>query len=150
MLKDALDNNAGKPPRHLRWVGILALVWTAMGCFDYLMTQTRNEGYMGRFTAEELEFFYSIPAWAIAAWAIAVWGGLLGAVLLLRRKALAQPVFLVSLLATLAAMVQNYLLSNGLKIMGSPGQLAFTAAIVVVAIVLFLYAKAMRARGVLR
>jgi len=59
-------------------------------------------------------------------------------------------VFLVSLLATLAAMVQNYLLSNGLEVMGSPGQLAFTAAIVLVAIALFLYAKAMRARGVLR
>lgn len=149
-MKDALDRNAGKAPRHLWVVGILALLWSAMGCFDYFMTQTRNEGYMSMFTPEQLEFFYSIPAWAVAAWAVAVWGGLLGALLLLLKKGLAQPVFLVSLLATLAAMVQNYLLSNGLEVMGSPGQLAFTAAIVLVAIALFLYAKAMRARGVLR
>ena len=149
MLKDALDSNAGRTPRHLWIVGILAVLWSAMGCFDYFMTQTRNEAYLSNFTPELLEFFYSIPAWAIAAWAIAVWGELLGALLLLLRKGFAQPVFLVSLLPTLAAMVQNYLLSNGLEVMGSPGQLAFTAAIIIVAIALFLYARAMRARGVL-
>lgn len=149
-MKDFLDSGVRKAPWHLRVVGILALLWAAMGCFDYLMTQTRNEVYMGMFTAEQLDFFYSIPAWAIAAWAIAVWGELLGALLLLLRRAVAPTVFLVSLLGTLAAMVQNYGLSNGLEVMGDPFSLGFTAAIVVIAFLLFLYAKAMRSRGVLR
>ncbi|MEJ2542305.1 MAG: hypothetical protein P8188_20455, partial [Gemmatimonadota bacterium] len=75
-----------RTPWHLWLVGVLALLWNAMGAFDYLMTETRNEGYMGQFTPEQLEYFYAFPAWVVAFWAIAVWGGVLGAIFLLLRK----------------------------------------------------------------
>jgi len=34
-------------PWHLWVIGVVALVWSAMGALDYVMTQTRNEAYMG-------------------------------------------------------------------------------------------------------
>lgn len=43
--------------------------------------------------------FEARPMWMIAAYAIAVWVGLAGAVLLLLRRKLAQPLMLVSLIA---------------------------------------------------
>ncbi len=43
--------------------------------------------------------FEARPEWMIAAYAIAVWVGLAGAVLLLLRRKLAQPLMLVSLIA---------------------------------------------------
>ena len=83
-------------PWHLWLLGIVGTLWNLMGAFDYLMTQTENEGYMSRFTPEQLEYFYGFPAWVVAFWALAVWGGLLGTVLLLFRKRLAAPVLMVS------------------------------------------------------
>ena len=136
-------------PRHLWIIGIIALLWNAMGAMDYVMTQTRNEAYMSQFTPEQLEFFYGFPGWVIAAWAIAVWGGLLGTVLLLLRKRLAVSVFLASLIAMVITVIQNYVLSNGLEVAGDPFALAFTAAIFLVAVALYFYARSMQKRGIL-
>ena len=82
-----------RTPRHLWVIGIVALLWNAIGAFDYLMTQTKNAAYLSGFPPEQLAFFYGLPAWVVAAWALAVWGGVLGSVLLLLRRRLAVPVF---------------------------------------------------------
>jgi hypothetical protein len=139
----------GRTPWHLWVVGVLALLWNSMGAFDYLMTQTQNEGYMSQFTPEQLEYFYGFPAWVVAFWAIAVWGGVLGAVLLLLRKKLAAGVFLVSFLSMVITSIYNFGLSNGPEAMGDPTDLVFSVLIFVVALLLYLYARAMKNRGVL-
>ena len=140
----------GATPKHLWIVGILSLVWNAVGAFDYLMTQTRNPAYMGNFSPEQLEFFLGFPAWVDGAWAIAVWGSVLGSVLLLLRRRLAVPVFVVALVAMAVTTVHNFVLSDGLEVMGGMGPAAFSALIFVVGVLLVLYARAMARRGVLR
>lgn len=112
------------------------------------MTQTQNESYMNQFTPEQLEYFYGFPTWVVAFWALAVWGGVLGALLLLLRKRLSVPVFLVSLLAMFVTSIHNFLLSDGLEVMGGTG-VGFTVLIFVVAVGLWFYARAMAQRGVL-
>ena len=136
-------------PWHLWVIGIVALLWSGMGALDYFMTQTRNEAYMSAFTPEQLDFFYGLPAWAVATWAIAVWGGVLGAILLLFRHRLAVSVFLVSFIAMVITAFQNYILSNAMEVMGDAFSLGFTAAIFVVALALYLYARTMHKRQVL-
>jgi len=136
-------------PWHLWVVGVVGLLWSAMGALDYVMTQTRNEAYMSAFTPEQLEFFYGLPSWTVAAWAVAVWGGVLGAILLLFRRRHAVAVFVASLVGMLITSFQNFVLSNGLEVMGDPFSLAFSALIFVVAIALVVYASAMYRRGVL-
>ena len=146
-----LQNNRNvKTPWHLWLVGILGLLWSAMGAMDYFMTQTKNESYMSNFTPEQLAFFYSFPSWVVAAWAIAVWGGVIGTLLLLARKSLAVWILLASLLAMIITAIHNFGLSNGMEVMGEPFTLIFTAVIFLVALGLYLYAKAMSGRGVLR
>ena len=130
-------------PWHLWVIGVVALVWSAMGAMDYVMTQTRNEAYMSGFTPEQLSFFYGIPTWAVATWAIAVWGGVLGALLLLIRRRHAVWVFLAPLIAMVITTFQNYVLSNGMEIMGDAFSLGFTAVIFLFALAFFLYARAM-------
>lgn len=136
-------------PKHLWIVGIVSLLWNAGGAFDYLMTQTQNEGYMSRFTPEQLEFFYGFPMWVESAWAIAVWGAVAGSVLLLLRCRWAGPVFVLSLVAMIATTVHNYFLSNGLEIMGGTGPLVFSVAIFVIGVALVVYARMMCVRKVL-
>lgn len=142
------EAQAMSAPRHLWVVGILALVWNLMGAVDYLMTELRIEAYMNQFTAEQLEFFYSLPAWLVAFWAIAVWGGVLGAILLLMRKKLAVPVFVVSFLCMVITTIHNYGFSGGADIVGGLG-LTMSAVIFVVALALIFYARAMARKGVL-
>ncbi len=142
------------PPPRTPWqlwvVGILALLWNAMGAIDYLMTETKNPSYMSQFTAEQLEYFYGMPAWVVSGWAIAVWGAVLGSILLLMRRALAYPVFIVSFVGLLVTMLHNLVLAPGPAEMRTPGAMAFTAAIVVVSILLIVFSGMQKKRGVLR
>lgn len=144
------ETKAVGTPWHLWVIGIIATLWSAMGAFDYLMTQTKNEEYMGQFTPEKLEYFYSLPAWVISAWAIAVWGGVLGAILLLLKRKPAVWVLLVSFIAMVLTTIHNYFISNGLEVMGDGVDLVFAGAIFVISLVLYLYARLMEKRGVLR
>lgn len=135
-------------PVHLWIIGVVTLLWNAMGAFDYLMTQTRNEGYMGQFTAEQLEYFYGFPVWMEFFWALAVWGAVLGSVLLLLRKGLALPVFAVSFVSMLVTSVYSFGLSDGAKVSGMTGVI-FSVAIFIVALFLVFYSRKMKERGVL-
>ena len=143
------DTHRARTPWHLWLVGIAALLWSAMGALDYVMTQTRNESYMSNFTPEQLQFFYSFPSWLVAAWAIAVWGGVLGSIWLLMRKSLAVWFYFVSLVCMVITAIHNYVFANGMEVIGDTFSLVFTAIIFIVAVALFVYAKAMRARMVI-
>lgn len=144
----AMDARPAGTPWHLWVVGIVSLLWNAFGAFDYLMTQTENASYMENFTPEQLEFFYGLPAWVVFFWAIAVWGSVLGSVLLLLRKGWAVEVFLISFASMIITTIHNLFLANGLEIMGTVGAI-FSFIIFVVALLLWLYARKMRAAGVI-
>lgn len=144
-----MDQTAAKAPRHLWIVGVIAVLWNAIGAFDYAATQLRLESYMGQFTAEQLEYFYGFPAWAVAAWAIAVWSSLLGSVALLLRKAWATWLFGAALVGMALTTLYNFVLTDGAALMGG-GAVAFSAVIWAIALFLFFYARAMAGRGVLK
>jgi len=147
-MSEASSTAPARAPWHLWVIGILTLLWNAVGAMDYVMTQTRNEKYMSGFTSEQLDYFYGFPAWVVAAWALAVWGGVLGSLLLLLRKRLAVPALLVSFLAMVVTTIHNFVLTNGMEIMGGgAGMLAFNAAIFLVALGLVVYSRALRAKG---
>jgi hypothetical protein len=144
-----MSESSVKTPGHFWAVGLVALLWNLIGALDYTATQLRIEAYMGQFTPEQLEYFYGFPSWAVACWAIAVWGSLLASILMLLRQRLAVPVFGIAIVAMVLTTVQNYLLSEGLRIMGS-GAAVFSAVIAFIALFLFFYSRAMATRGVLR
>lgn len=146
-----MTNTPSATPKHLWIVGILAVLWNSVGALDYVMTQTKNKAYMdaGNFTQAQLDYFYSMPTWMIFAWATAIWASVLGSLLLLFKKKLSAPVFLVSLIGVVVSMAHNYVFSNGYEIMGGAGAAAFSAAIFLIAVALYLYARKMTSNGVL-
>ncbi len=138
-----------KTPVHLWIVGGLSLLWNAFGAFDYLMTQLEFEPYMSNFSSEQLEYFYSMPAWVDAGWALGVWASVAGSIALLLRKSWAIWAFAVSLVGLLVTSIFTFALSDGARIMGE-GTAYFSAVIWVVAIALLIYAIRMSGRGVLQ
>lgn len=144
-----MNQSSTRTPRHLWIVGTLALLWNAIGAFDYSATQLRLESYMGQFTPEQLAYFYEFPAWAVGAWAIAVWSSLLGSLGLLLRRKWAVWLFGIAIAAMILTTIHNFALSDGMAIMGTAGAV-FACLIWLIALALFFYARAMAKRGVLR
>lgn len=137
-----------KAPMHLWIVGVLALLWNFMGCFDYLATQLKLESYMGNFSEQQLEYFYGIPAWAVSGWAIAVWIGIVGTVGLLMRRKWSVIAFIISLVGLALSSIYTVGMSNGLEIMGTSGTV-MTVLIWVISIFLVWYSKQQAKAGVL-
>ncbi len=144
--------NAGesrvKAPVHLWIIGVIALLWNAMGAFDYLATKLQLESYMGQFTEEQLAYFYGFPAWVTAFWAIAVWGALAGSVGLLMRKKWSVWAFAVSTTGMVITAIYNFGMSNGAEIMGGEA-VAFSAVIWIIAFFLLWYSWWLAKKGVL-
>ena len=79
------------------WIAaVLAMLWEAIGCFMYVTQVTTDPAAL---PIDQRAMWNATPPWIVGAYAIAVWVGLLGAVLLLMRRALAVPLLLLSLIA---------------------------------------------------
>ncbi|WP_260927541.1 hypothetical protein [Novosphingobium sp. 9] len=130
-------------------VAVLALLWNAFGCLDFWMTLTRDPAYMAQMPPDMIDWLNAAPAWIYATWAAGVGGGVLGALLLLARSRWAIGAFAISLVGL--AVNQAWQLTGDMPAsMHSPGNLAMTATIWVVAVALLWFSVRMRARGVLR
>lgn len=140
-----------KTPLHLWIVGVVTLIWNAGGTYDYLMTQLKNESYLAMLSAPQRAFLDAVPLWFEATWAIGVWFSVLGSILLLCRSRLARTCFGFSFLGLAASTVYSYGLASpsSLEITGAAA-LIFTAAIAIVLIMQYFYARTMTRRGVLR
>ena len=144
-----------RTPVHLWIVGVLALLWNAIGVYDYLMTRMRNTDYLASMmpTVDPnamLAWVDGFPIWAQAGWALGVWGGLVGALLLLMRSRWAVPAFAVSLVGALLGL--GYQIVAAPPLAGAEGAIndIMPYVIIVIALALFLYARAMKAKGILR
>ena len=144
-----------RTPAHLWIVGALALLWNGFGSYDYLMTRMRNTDYLAGMmpTVDPqamLAWVDAFPVWAQAGWALGVWGGLIGAILLLMRNRWAVPLFAASLVGAVVGLGYQIVAAPPLAGMEGAMNDLMPFVIIVVALVLFLYARAMKAKGVLR
>lgn len=139
-----------RAPWHLWVIGIVTLIWNGFAAADYTMTQYEYEPYMSQFTAEQIDYFQSFPTWVQGSWALAVWLSVAGSILLLARSRFAGTALGLALIFMAATFIHNFFLDDvrALDIMGQEA-IYFTAVIIVIAVLLWLYARAMRKRGVL-
>lgn len=142
---------SAKTPVHLWAIGGLSLLWNAGGGYDYLMTKLQNPAHMAAFTDEQRDYFLNFPLWADFGWGLGVWMAILGSVLLLARSRFAPMVFFLSILGLAISTLYQFGLHYGdLMRMFGTFPLIFNAILWVVAIALYLYARAQAAKGVLR
>jgi len=140
-----------KTPWHIWLVGVLSLLWNAGGTFDYVMAHYAADTYLAQATPEQRAYYDGFPAWATAFWALGVWGALAGSILLLARSRYAALAFGISLIGLMANTTRLFAIAGAeaVDLLGK-GNLMFTAALIVVALGLWLYARAMAGAGVLR
>ena len=119
------------------------------------MTRTRNTDYLAKMmpTVDPnamLAWVDAFPIWAQFGWGLGVWGGLVGGVLLLLRSRWAVWALGLSLVGALLGL--GYQIAAAPPLPGAQGPMndAMPYVIILIAAALFLYARAMLARGVLR
>lgn len=135
-----------KAPWHLWLVGVVTLLFNAMGIVSYLTTKLGMLAEMG-LTPSQIAFMNSYPSWISALWALGVWGAFAGSVLLLLRSRLAVAAMVVATVGLVGTTVGNYLILDVPADMQAP---ALDAAIWAVTLFLLFYARRMVAAGVLR
>jgi hypothetical protein len=141
-------------PVHLWVVGVLATLWNAFGGYDYLMTKMENRDYLKSMMPNVdpqvvLAWVNGMPIWAQVGWGLGVWAALAGSLLLLLRSRYAVHAFGLSLIGMVLSFGQQFLGSPPpAELMEGPGQY-MPLVIMAVGVVLFVYARAMKAKGVL-
>ncbi len=128
---------ANKPNTGFWVIGVLGLLWNLVGIFfwvseNFLMT----EEMIAALPPEQAELMNAAPSWGVYVYGIATIGGVLACLLLLARKKLAVPIFLLSLLAILVQM--GYWIF-GMDAIGVYGPTAIIMPIIVIAIAILLY-----------
>ncbi|UUA74654.1 hypothetical protein [Cellvibrio sp. QJXJ] len=107
-------------PWHAFLLGGVFLLYSLAAGFDYIMSVSQGETYYkaSGMTESQINYFLTVPIWAVIGWSLSVWGGLLGSVGLLLRYGLAGNLFLVSLVGTLIYILYVLVLSEGREAMG--------------------------------
>lgn len=137
-------------PVHLWIVGLLALLWNAFGCYDYLKTMSGDQAYLSQFPADMIAYWESLPAWIGGMWALGVWGGLAGAVLLLMRSRFAVWAFAASLVGAVVAFGYE-MFATEMPASMTGGMMAIMPwVIMAIAAFLLWYSWTMEKKGVLR
>ncbi|MBO9519766.1 MAG: hypothetical protein J7493_17035 [Porphyrobacter sp.] len=140
-----------RTPKHLWVVGIVSLLWNAVGATDYTMTAIGNTAYLESmgFGPEEQAWVDAFPAWAVAVWAIGVWASIVGSILLLMRSRHAVTAFIVSALGAVGSFAYQFTSERPASMQGGTAMIV-PVIILILIVAQWYYARRMAAAGVLR
>ena len=131
-------------------VAVLAFLWECMGCFAYLRDVSMTAADLAALPEGQRKLYEAMPAWQAAVYAVAVWVGLSGAVMLLRRRAWARPLFIVSLIACLIQFGYSFIVLKAAEVVGPEMAYPLPIAIILIAILLVWFSTMALKRGWLR
>lgn len=116
-----MSETANTNPPPLYWIiAVVLLLWNLTGLMFYYMQVTMTPEVMAEnFNEAQQAWMMSEPTWATAAYATAVTAGVIAAVLMLLRKALALPFFILSLVAVLVQDFNAFVLSDWQAVWGN-------------------------------
>ena len=133
--------STSKPTVSYWIIAVIALIWNIMGVMSYLGQVYMTDDMMASMTPEQQELLANTPAWSTGLFAVAVFAGLLGSFLLLMRKKLATPVFLISLIAVLINRGYSFFATNQSEVFGTMHGIVTPITIIIIAVFLYMYSK---------
>ena len=139
-------------PWHLWLVGLLSLLWSGYGGYDFIQTTTRGEAYMREsgFGDDMIASFNAMPTWMYVPWTLGVWGAVIGSLLLLARSRWAVHAFVVSLIGAAVSLIYSKAINPPPLPRDVPMLVWMPVIITAVAAFLAWYAWTMRKADVLR
>lgn len=141
-----MTTTSNKPTTAFWVIGIIALIWNAMGVNQYLQQAYQTDAFKEMYSEEQLEIINNLPTWYTAMFAIAVFGSVLACVLLLLRKKLATFLFLIALIAVLIQTGYNLFINEGKEHYGG-FEYSMLIMIPIFSIFLYYYSKKSADKG---
>jgi hypothetical protein len=140
------DPVAGKAPWHLWVVGVLSLLWNAAGAWTIMSAQS---GAPMDMDANEIAYYAAQEPWFVAIVDVALIGATLAALALLLRSRWAAHLYALSIAAIVVTGAYDIAQGTAL-LLHDRGWLVLECVTFGLAVLQWLYAWAMRKRGVLR
>jgi hypothetical protein len=125
---------------------VASLLFMGLGCILYLTQVLADPNAM---SLEERVLYDARPMWVTAAHAVSVWVGVTGALMMVLRKKLAEPLLMVSLAAVLVWLA-GLLVVTGLRENMSANDLLVAIVVTALTWTIFWFARHSRQRGWLR
>jgi len=144
-----MEPNSGKVPASIWIVGGLAVVWNLLGVAAFAMQLAMPAEALQAMPPEQRAIYEATPGWVYLFYGVATIGGVLGSLALLLRRRWALPVYLVALIGLVLQVLASYAVTPAWSA-GGAASLGFPVLLVAVAAALWLFARRMAARGVLR
>jgi hypothetical protein len=129
-----------------KFAAIAAILFMALGCWGYLMSVMTDPSDL---PLDQRNLMLARPMWMIAAYALAVWVGLAGAILLLMRRKLAEPLLLVSLICAVLTFLP-YAVVPAVSDLVTTNDIAVAVVVVLITATIYSFARHSRMRGWLR
>lgn len=144
-----MTNTVSSIPRSFWAIGIVSMLWNALGVMTYLMSVTMSEARLLAMSEAERALYEHVPWWATSAYAIGVFGGVAGSVGLLMKKRWSVPMFVASLAGIVVQMGHASFMTDFLAVQGGSAAI-LPIVIVLVAACLVWYARSAAEKGWLR
>jgi hypothetical protein len=142
-----MSESTNKPNPIFWMIGIIALLWNSMGVDAYIQQAYNTERHQAMYPEpKQLEIVNNLPSWLTAVFAIAVFAGLLGCILMLFKKKMANLFFKLSLFAVIIQTVYNLFINEGKDMYGA-FEYSMLISIPIAAIFLMLYSKKSTEKG---
>lgn len=129
-------------------IAIALLLWNLMGVAAFIMQFTMDYAELAKTDPYTARMMATMPGWLWGVYAVAVGAGVLGALMLLARRA-AAALFALSLAAVIIQFGHALGLTDLIAVKGWSAA-AFPAFIILMAAIQYGYARAQVGRGVLR
>lgn len=142
------EESTSKPSTAYWVIAGALLVWNVIGLMFYYQQSTLTPEIMMDLglTPQQMAHITNTPAWGHSGYAIAVNAGVLGAILLLLRKAWAMPLFVISLVGVLVQDLDAIILRDAIDAWG-PSGLALPIVVIVICVFEIWYTRAAKAKG---
>ncbi len=128
---------------------MLGLAWNIFGVVQFLgsLSATPESLAATGLTPEQAAIMLGYPVWMTAAFAVGVLGGLVGCVLLLLKKRISVPVFVISLIGYIVFYVGD--LTEGVFAAIGASQVAILSSVVIIAAALLWLSRHFAQKGAL-
>ena len=138
-------------PSTIFWIiAVLAILWNLIGVGAFLADTFMRDAMLSEATQEQIDAVYNTPMFISAIYGVATFFGLIGAILLIMRKARAISFFAVSLEAVIIQSLYTILFMDGIAVFGMFQGLIFPLIIIGLDTLFLLYSMRQNKKGVLQ
>ena len=121
-----------KPPLWFWIAGVALLLWGVSGVAAFYTSFHMTPEALAALSDYDRKLYTDRATWFILVYGVAVWAGLIGAALLLLRRRLAQPLFILSLIAVIVMFGWMFLATDIIAVKGVATAMGFPILIAVI------------------